>query len=53
MQAVLFEMLMIRISLQEWPICVSYGAIVGYFIGMVASLGFIIVHKFQQHVKGD
>ncbi|KAI5660382.1 hypothetical protein M9H77_29175 [Catharanthus roseus] len=38
---------------QEWPICVSYGAIVGYFIGMVASLGFIIVHKFQQHVKGD
>ncbi|XP_068342029.1 PIGF/3-ketodihydrosphingosine reductase fusion protein [Pyrus communis] len=35
---------------QEWPICVSYGAIVGYLVGIVASLGFILV---RQHVKGD
>ncbi|RXH81614.1 hypothetical protein DVH24_035035 [Malus domestica] len=35
---------------QEWPICVSYGAIVGYLVGIVASLGFMLV---RQHVKGD
>ncbi|KAM1196763.1 hypothetical protein ACFX2I_008450 [Malus domestica] len=35
---------------QEWPICVSYGAIVGYLVGIVASFGFMLV---RQHVKGD
>ncbi|XP_020414423.1 uncharacterized protein LOC18781784 isoform X2 [Prunus persica] len=35
---------------QEWPICVSYGAIAGYLVAMVASFGFILV---RQHVKGD
>ncbi|BFG40705.1 hypothetical protein CerSpe_269790 [Prunus speciosa] len=35
---------------QEWPICVSYGAIAGYLVAMVASFGLILV---RQHVKGD
>ncbi|KAH0982948.1 hypothetical protein GBA52_010125 [Prunus armeniaca] len=35
---------------QEWPICVSYGAIAGYLVAMVASFGFILM---RQHVKGD
>ncbi|KAM5578507.1 hypothetical protein ABKV19_008691 [Rosa sericea] len=35
---------------QEWPICVSYGAITGYLVSLVASFGFILV---RQHVKGD
>ncbi|XP_050382754.1 uncharacterized protein C1450.15 [Argentina anserina] len=35
---------------QEWPICVSYGAIAGYLVSLVASFGFILV---RQHVKGD
>ncbi|RZC59944.1 hypothetical protein C5167_021703 [Papaver somniferum] len=28
---------------QEWPVCVSYGAVAGYLIGIVASLGFVLV----------
>lgn len=35
---------------QEWPVCVSYGAIAGYLVSLVASFGFILV---RQHVKGD
>ncbi|KAI9160011.1 hypothetical protein LWI28_004207 [Acer negundo] len=38
---------------QEWPICVSYGAMVGYLIGIVASLGLALVRGRQQHHKGD
>ncbi|KAF8392991.1 hypothetical protein HHK36_021232 [Tetracentron sinense] len=39
---------------QEWPICVSYGAVAGYLVAMVASLGFIILcGGGRQHVKGD
>ncbi|XP_056167181.1 PIGF/3-ketodihydrosphingosine reductase fusion protein-like [Syzygium oleosum] len=38
---------------QEWPICVSYGAIIGYLIGMVASLGFILLQRGHHHVKVD
>ncbi|KAJ0076093.1 hypothetical protein Patl1_34816 [Pistacia atlantica] len=38
---------------QEWPICVSYGAMVGYLIGMVASFGFVLIRGRQQHQKGD
>ncbi|XP_030546903.1 uncharacterized protein C1450.15 [Rhodamnia argentea] len=38
---------------QEWPICVSYGAIIGYLVGMVASLGFILLRHGHHHVKVD
>ncbi|XP_056167615.1 PIGF/3-ketodihydrosphingosine reductase fusion protein-like [Syzygium oleosum] len=38
---------------QEWPICVSYGAIIGYLVGMVASLGFILLRRGHHHVKVD
>ncbi|KAF8025264.1 hypothetical protein BT93_F2184 [Corymbia citriodora subsp. variegata] len=38
---------------QEWPICVSYGAIIGYLVGMVASLGFILLGHGHNHVKVD
>ncbi|KAK0598185.1 hypothetical protein LWI29_032350 [Acer saccharum] len=38
---------------QEWPICVSYGAMVGYLVGIVASLGLALVRDRQQHHKGD
>lgn len=38
---------------QEWPICVTYGAIAGYMIGVLASLVFIILTSRQRHLKGD
>ncbi|XP_059459379.1 uncharacterized protein LOC132188833 [Corylus avellana] len=38
---------------QEWPICVSYGAIAGYLIAMVASSCFILARATLQHVKRD
>ncbi|XP_076960927.1 uncharacterized protein LOC143637417 isoform X1 [Bidens hawaiensis] len=38
---------------QEWPICVTYGAIIGYLVGMLASFGFVVHHVSRQHVKGD
>ncbi|XP_031261787.1 phosphatidylinositol-glycan biosynthesis class F protein-like [Pistacia vera] len=38
---------------QEWPICVSYGALAEYLIGMVASLGFVLIRGRQHHQKGD
>ncbi|XP_057810375.1 uncharacterized protein LOC131024853 isoform X1 [Salvia miltiorrhiza] len=34
---------------QEWPICVTYGAILGYLIGVMASFGFIVYHHKRQH----
>ncbi|MED6180841.1 hypothetical protein PIB30_013924 [Stylosanthes scabra] len=34
---------------QEWPICVSYGAIGGYMVGLVASCLFVLASS--QHVK--
>ncbi|KAF3450997.1 hypothetical protein FNV43_RR07086 [Rhamnella rubrinervis] len=39
---------------QEWPICVSYGAIAGYLVAMVASFGFILVRGscFLSCVRG-
>ncbi|KAG9159267.1 hypothetical protein Leryth_024225 [Lithospermum erythrorhizon] len=40
-------------SWQEWPICVTYGAIVGYIIGMVASFGFTLFHNQRHHAKGE
>ncbi|KAL5756652.1 hypothetical protein ACOSQ2_021398 [Xanthoceras sorbifolium] len=40
---------------QEWPICVSYGVVVGYLVGIVASSGLVFVHgrQQQQHHKGE
>ncbi|KAI7734260.1 hypothetical protein M8C21_011573, partial [Ambrosia artemisiifolia] len=34
----------------EWPICVTYGAIIGYLVGMLASFGFV-VRVSSQHSK--
>ncbi|KAL9998444.1 putative GPI biosynthesis protein Pig-F [Helianthus debilis subsp. tardiflorus] len=34
---------------QEWPICVTYGAIIGYLVGLLASFGFVV----RERVKGD
>ncbi|XP_060205286.1 uncharacterized protein LOC132633089 [Lycium barbarum] len=38
---------------QEWPICVTYGAIAGYLMGLVASLGCIFFRNHQQHLKRE
>ncbi|XP_057966869.1 uncharacterized protein LOC131157042 isoform X2 [Malania oleifera] len=38
---------------QEWPICVTYGAMVGYVVAMVASFGLVVIHDGRQHNKGD
>ncbi|KAK7291978.1 hypothetical protein RIF29_07568 [Crotalaria pallida] len=38
---------------QEWPISVSYGAIAGYLVGVVASCGFVLAHGRSKHVKRD
>ncbi|XP_028760698.1 phosphatidylinositol-glycan biosynthesis class F protein [Neltuma alba] len=38
---------------QEWPICVSYGAITGYLVAMVASLGFALAHNRSCLPKRD
>ncbi|XP_016466721.2 uncharacterized protein LOC107789429 isoform X1 [Nicotiana tabacum] len=36
---------------QEWPICVTYGAIAGYLVGLLASLGCIFFRKRQQYLN--
>ncbi|KAK6154014.1 hypothetical protein DH2020_013653 [Rehmannia glutinosa] len=38
---------------QDWPVCVTYGAILGYLIGMVVSFGFVVFHNRRHHGKGD
>nr|XP_018680221.1 PREDICTED: phosphatidylinositol-glycan biosynthesis class F protein isoform X2 [Musa acuminata subsp. malaccensis] len=38
---------------QEWPICVTYGAIAGYSVGMFASAVFVPVLGRKVHVKDD
>ncbi|KAL0282132.1 UNVERIFIED_CONTAM: Phosphatidylinositol-glycan biosynthesis class F protein [Sesamum angustifolium] len=38
---------------QEWPICVTYGAIFGYLLGLVVSFGFVVYHNRRKHGKGD
>ncbi|KAL6585024.1 hypothetical protein OROMI_004313 [Orobanche minor] len=38
---------------QEWPVCVTYGAILGYLVGMVVSFGFIVFNIRRHHRKGD
>ncbi|CAA6655836.1 unnamed protein product [Spirodela intermedia] len=35
----------------EWPICVTYGAVLGYVVGVLASLSFILCQKV--HKKED
>lgn len=41
----------IWIFLQDWPICVSYGAIAGYLVGMVVALGVVLFQIYLRHVK--
>ncbi|OAY37026.1 uncharacterized protein C1450.15 [Manihot esculenta] len=38
---------------QEWPVCVTYGAMTGYLVAMVVSLGFVVVHGRRQNLKRD
>nr|CAB3502144.1 unnamed protein product [Digitaria exilis] len=38
---------------QEWPICVTYGAVAGYLVGMAVSLVLIAVHKRRVRAKSD
>ncbi|KAG8379651.1 hypothetical protein BUALT_Bualt07G0111200 [Buddleja alternifolia] len=38
---------------QEWPICVTYGAILGYLVGMVVSFGLSAFHNRRLQVKRD
>ncbi|CAA0816388.1 Unknown protein [Striga hermonthica] len=38
---------------QEWPICVTYGAIFGYSIGLVVSFGFVVYNYRVHHTKTD
>ncbi|OVA09792.1 GPI biosynthesis protein Pig-F [Macleaya cordata] len=39
---------------QEWPVCVSYGAVAGYLLGILASLAFMLVFGGRrQHLKGE
>uniref|UniRef100_A0A7N0VC70 Phosphatidylinositol-glycan biosynthesis class F protein n=1 Tax=Kalanchoe fedtschenkoi TaxID=63787 RepID=A0A7N0VC70_KALFE len=38
---------------QEWPICVSYGTMVGYVAGMLLSFGLTVVKSEKQHLKKD
>ncbi|XP_065866697.1 PIGF/3-ketodihydrosphingosine reductase fusion protein [Euphorbia lathyris] len=38
---------------QEWPICVTYGAIIGYVVALVVSLGFVLVQAVPRHLKGE
>ncbi|KAL6907399.1 hypothetical protein ACP4OV_002438 [Aristida adscensionis] len=38
---------------QEWPICVTYGAIAGHLAGMLVSLVLIVAHKRRVRAKAD
>ncbi|XP_020578095.1 phosphatidylinositol-glycan biosynthesis class F protein [Phalaenopsis equestris] len=37
---------------QEWPICVTYGAVAGYLVGALSSMVFVLIHG-PVHVKED
>ncbi|KAK8935112.1 hypothetical protein KSP39_PZI012891 [Platanthera zijinensis] len=37
---------------QEWPICVTYGAVTGYLIGTLAS-SIVVLFQRPAHIKGD
>ncbi|KAG4198940.1 Phosphatidylinositol-glycan biosynthesis class F [Gossypium arboreum] len=39
---------------QDWPICVSYGAMAGYVVGMVGSFGLaLIMHTGRKQLKAE
>ncbi|XP_008673779.1 uncharacterized protein [Zea mays] len=38
---------------QEWPICVSYGAVAGYLVGMAVSVVLVAVHNRRVRAKAD
>ncbi|XP_006649325.1 phosphatidylinositol-glycan biosynthesis class F protein [Oryza brachyantha] len=38
---------------QEWPICVTYGSVVGHLIGMAISLVLVVTHKRRSRPKAD
>ncbi|WCJ40361.1 Glycosylphosphatidylinositol anchor biosynthesis protein 11 [Euphorbia peplus] len=38
---------------QEWPICVTYGAMIGYVVALVVSLGFVLVRGVPRHIKRE
>ncbi|CAN1170848.1 PIGF/3-ketodihydrosphingosine reductase fusion protein [Linum perenne] len=41
---------------QEWPICVTYGSLVGYVVGMVASVVMVLASSTgakRRRLKGD
>ncbi|KAG8073296.1 hypothetical protein GUJ93_ZPchr0006g42976 [Zizania palustris] len=38
---------------QEWPICVTYGSVAGYLIGMAISLLLIVTRKRRDRAKAD
>jgi positive regulator of sigma E activity len=39
--------------LQEWPICVTYGAVAGYLFGMAVSLVLTALYKRRVRAKAD
>ncbi|GAB2293755.1 hypothetical protein Dimus_027968 [Dionaea muscipula] len=38
---------------QEWPVCVTYGGVAGYVIGLCASFGLVLFCSRRQHAKAD
>ncbi|MBA0836324.1 hypothetical protein Goarm_008551 [Gossypium armourianum] len=41
-------------NMTDWPICVSYGAMAGYVVGMVGSFGLaLIMHAGRKQLKAE
>ncbi|KAK8678880.1 hypothetical protein V6N13_144358 [Hibiscus sabdariffa] len=38
---------------QDWPICVSYGAMAGYVVGMVGSIGLAVMYTGGKQLKAE
>ncbi|GLU21955.1 hypothetical protein SLE2022_380590 [Rubroshorea leprosula] len=38
---------------QEWPVCVTYGAMVGYAVGMVGSFALVLAQGKQKYRKAE
>ncbi|XP_021905313.1 uncharacterized protein C1450.15 [Carica papaya] len=38
---------------QQWPICVTYGAMVGYTVAMVASFYLVLIHHRREREKAE
>ena len=49
----IWGLMFIIYDLQEWPICVTYGAMTGYLVGMLASSGFVLANGRRQRLKED